>query len=86
MAKGKKTGGRQKGTPNKVSSTVKQNVIEVFDTLGGVGAMAKWAENNQTEFYRLYARCLPHEIGAESDTDQISVQIVRFSDLEPDAN
>lgn len=33
MAKGKKTGGRQKGTPNKVSSVTKEMVIEVLSTM-----------------------------------------------------
>ena len=36
--------------------------MAVFDKIGGREAMAKWAKENQTEFYRLYARCLPHEV------------------------
>lgn len=27
--------------------------------------MAEWAQENQTEFYKLYAKLLPHEISAE---------------------
>ena len=59
MAVGKKTGGRQKGTPNKVSGTVRENVVTVFDQIGGLESMAKWAVENQTEFYRLYSKLLP---------------------------
>ena len=33
----------------------------MFVRLGGTAAMAKWAANNQTEFYRIYARMLPIE-------------------------
>lgn len=31
MAKGKKTGGRAKGTPNKVTSTMRENIKKVLD-------------------------------------------------------
>lgn len=65
MAQGKKTGGREKGTPNKLSSGVKANVVGVFDQIGGREAMAEWAKDNQTEFYRLYAKLLPHEVTGE---------------------
>jgi hypothetical protein len=57
-----KVGGRVKGTPNKVSGTAKENIIAVFTRLGSTAAMAKWAADNQTEFYKLYARLLPTEI------------------------
>lgn len=61
MAAGVKTGGRQKGTPNKISATVRENVVAVFDEIGGVDQMVMWARENTTEFYRLYARLLPTE-------------------------
>jgi hypothetical protein len=62
MAAGKKTGGRVKGTPNALSSGVKSNIIGVFDKIGGRDQMAKWAQENQTEFYKLYGRLLPTEV------------------------
>lgn len=61
MARGRKTGGREKGTPNKIGGAVRENVISVFETLGGTKQMADWARENLTEFYRLYARLLPTE-------------------------
>lgn len=61
MAKGKKTGGRLVGTRNKVTMTVKDNVIAVFERIGGMDALAEWAEENRTEYYRLYAKLLPTE-------------------------
>ena len=72
MALGKKTGGRQKGTPNKVSGTVRENVISVFDGLGGLDAMTGWARENQTEFYRLYSKLLPTQIDATVAERQMS--------------
>ncbi len=73
MAMGRKTGGRTKGTPNKVSGTVKDNVIEVFEGIGGIATMMEWAKQNQTEFYRLYARLLTREVAGASDGQPIPV-------------
>ena len=62
---GKREGaGRKKGVPNKLSGSVKQNIVGVFDRIGGREKMAKWAEENQTDFYRLYGRLAPTEIEA----------------------
>jgi hypothetical protein len=57
---GKREGsGRKPGTPNKMSATVKQNVIEVFEQLGGVDHMKQWAIDNPNNFYNIYAKILP---------------------------
>lgn len=65
MALGKKTGGRQKGTPNKLSTNVKDNVISVFESLGGTDHMKKWAEENPSHFYNIYAKLLPLQVTGE---------------------
>lgn len=62
MAKGCKTGGRVKGTPNKTTDTVKNILIETFDRLGGVETLSAWARENQTEFYKLWIKLLPHDV------------------------
>lgn len=59
MAKGQKTGGRQKGTPNRVTATAKEAMQLAFEGLGGVDALTAWARKNQTDFYKLYARLIP---------------------------
>lgn len=79
MAQGKKTGGRTKGTPNKLSGGVKSNVVAVFDKIGGRDAMAEWARENPTEFYKLYGRLLPHEVTGE-DGGPLIIETVRFAD------
>lgn len=53
--------GRPKGARNKVSGTAKENMVAVFTRLGGTAEMARWAKDNQTEFYKLYARLIPVE-------------------------
>ncbi len=42
---------------------------ESFELIGGVSMLAAWAYQNQTEFYRLYAKLLPsqslHDFGGK---------------------
>jgi hypothetical protein len=61
MAKGKKTGGRLKGSANKVTVMAKDAIQQVFDGIGGVPAMIEWAEDdkNRGTFYGLFGRLLP---------------------------
>jgi hypothetical protein len=52
--------GRPKGVPNVLSGQAKDNIAAVFDRLGGIDEMVKWAEAHKTEFYtRVYPRLLP---------------------------
>jgi hypothetical protein len=57
--------GSRKGRPNAVTATAKENLIAVFNRLGGTAEMAKWARENLTDFYRLYARLVPQQIDLE---------------------
>jgi hypothetical protein len=59
---------RPPGAKNKVSATAKENLIAVFTRLGGTAAMAKWAQENQTDFYRLYAKLVPQQIDVDVTT------------------
>jgi hypothetical protein len=81
MASGVKTGGRQKGTPNKLGTTAKENIANVFTRLGGVQAMVKWANANPTQFYQLYGKLLPLQAevtGAEGGPiETITRRVVR---------
>ena len=54
-----------------------------FDLIGGADALADWARDKPTEFYRLFARLipLPREDGG---ADGPEVEIVRFSDPSAD--
>jgi len=69
MAERQKTGGRTVGTPNKVTGAVKENFMAVFVRLGGTAAMAEWAGENKTEFYKLYARLIPADVKLSGDPD-----------------
>ena len=56
--------GRKKGTPNKSTVLVKSVLAEAFEGIGGVPALIKWAEDNQTEFYKLFVKLLPVQVDA----------------------
>jgi len=81
---GKREGaGRKKGVPSKLSGSVKQNIVSVFDKIGGREKMAKWADENQTDFYRLYGRLAPTEVEAKVQTElvgEIEVTLVDSKD------
>lgn len=62
MAIGRKTGGRSKGTPNKLTRAFKTAVMLAFQDIGGDPAFSKWAKANPTEFYKIAARLIPHEV------------------------
>lgn len=65
MAKPKgspKTGGRQKGTPNKLTVAAKEAFSLAFQGLGGVEGLIDWAKGNPDEFYKLYARLIPVDV------------------------
>lgn len=51
--------GRPKGTPNKFNLAARDAFAMAFNELGGTEALAKWAVENPTDFYKLYARLIP---------------------------
>jgi hypothetical protein len=55
-----KTGGRQRGTPNKTPA-FRAVVLEVFDQLGGATWLKAFAQTNPVEFARVLARLMPLE-------------------------
>ena len=69
--KRRKTGGRQKGTPNRTTVAIKEAMLSVFaDLQAGAGGgnlhFLEWAKGNSTEFYRLASKLLPLQLtGAE---------------------
>lgn len=80
-----KTGGRTAGTLNKVSATVKDNVLAVFNRLGGTSGMAEWANENKTEFYKLYGKMIPNSAEVSGpEGAPIQVQAVEMKIIDPE--
>ena len=68
--KRRKTGGREKGTPNKSTSAIREAMLAVFEELqaraGGDNAhFLKWAQGNSTDFYKLTSKLLPLQVSGE---------------------
>ena len=78
MAKGQKTGGRQAGTPNKISTTVRDNVVSVFDEIGGTEFMKRWATENPNQFFALYAKLLPLQAQISGDPENPVEMVVKW--------
>lgn len=79
MALGRKTGGRQKGTPNHITTSIKQAFQEAFEKMGGAAALVAWGVNNQTEFYKLASKLIPIDVKADVKAD---VTVSELSDTE----
>lgn len=68
MAKGKKTGGRVKGTPNKLTGALKDIILQALSNAGGVTYLEQQAKDNPNAFLSLVGRVLPLQVkdgGAE---------------------
>ena len=63
---GKKTGGRQLGTLNKLTRTCRVAIEYAADSLGGAERLAEWAaespENEATFWRHIYPRLLPSSV------------------------
>ncbi len=62
MAKGKKTGGRQPGSPNKVTRELKDMVLMALSKAGGVTYLTKQATETPQAFLSLLGRVLPMQV------------------------
>ena len=62
-----KTGGRQPGTPNRLTGAFKEAVRIVYNGLGGHEAFLEWARENRTEYYRIASRLIPNEMRQDED-------------------
>lgn len=67
-----KTGGRKKGTPNRVSASVKLSVEQAFEALGGVDELVAWARENRGDFYKLWFKLLPAQPFVDDASEEIS--------------
>lgn len=66
MAKGRKTGGRKKGTPNVATRTVREAFVEAFALVNqGPSALAAWGRANPDKFYPLASKLIPVDVTSD---------------------
>jgi hypothetical protein len=68
MAVGRKTGGRQKGTPNKINAALKDMILQALDEAhqdGAVAYLKSQASANPTAFLSLVGKVLPTQLTGE---------------------
>ncbi len=78
MAKGqfeKGNAGKPKGAINKLTKTVKERVLEVFNELqtDPQSNLLSWAKEEPTEFYKIAAKLIPSDINAKIEGKIITV-------------
>jgi hypothetical protein len=77
-----KTGGRQKGTPNKLTADVKAMVLEALDKAGGVAYLLTQAQTNPNAFLTLVGKVLPMTLAGDPD-NPVAVQAIERRIVKP---
>lgn len=69
MAYGKKTGGRVKGTPNKVTGVLRDMILQALDEQegGGIAYLKLQAMENPAAFMTLLGKVLPTQLTGQND-------------------
>ena len=73
----KKIGGKEKGTPNKLTRTVKEALLLAFNELQNdkKANLISWGKENPSAFYQVAAKLIPTEISA--NIEKVTVKVVR---------
>lgn len=71
--------GRPKGSTNKMGASVKETFEKAFHLLqqNDRVKLAKWGEENPTDFYKLAAKLIPAEINAKVESRIERIEVVR---------
>ena len=89
MAKGRKTGGRVAGTPNKVTALLKDQILQAGADAhpeGMVGYLKQQAQDNPPAFMTLLGKVLPTQVTGPNDGPvQIEAIAVRIVDADKES-
>lgn len=69
--------GKVKGTPNKLTQTVKEVFTNVFSELqeDPEVKLSEWAKSNPTDFYKLSAKLIPTAVNAEITVKKVGLDL-----------
>jgi hypothetical protein len=82
MAKGKKTGGRTKGTPNKINADLKGMILGALSETGGQQYLVEQSKSNPVAFLGLIGRVLPMTIQGDKDNPVKTIFEIRWGQPE----
>lgn len=71
-------GGRPKGVQNKLTRTVKETVLAVFNDLQSdpEANLLSWAQQEPTEFYKIASKLIPTEVKGQVELSGIKQIII----------
>jgi hypothetical protein len=64
--------GRPMGSKNRVPANLRNDLITVYEQLGGIEGMRDWAkknDRNRTVFYKILASTLPRQVAVSAKVD-----------------
>ena len=64
--------GRPKGSPNKITGSMKEMILEAFEKAGGTDWLARQAEENPVAFMGLLSKLLPTDMQVYAQIEPIS--------------
>lgn len=81
-----KTGGRTKGTPNKLTKTVKERVLDAFNELqeDAKANLVTWGKENPHHFYQIAAKLIPTEVNTQITSDGIANLVISHASKRKD--
>ena len=77
MAKGRKTGGRAKGTPNRITGAVRDLILAALEGVGGQEYLERQAEENPAAFMTLLGKVLPLSVQGDPEAPLAVTVITR---------
>lgn len=81
MATGKKTGGRIKGTPNKLTKDLKEMILGALDEAGGQNYLLEQSRKNPAAFLTLLGKVLPTTLAGDAQAPLHTVTRVEIVPL-----
>lgn len=76
-------GGRPKGTPNKVTASIRETFSNVFNALQNdeKANLTSWGKDNTTEFYKLASKLIPLDVAVQGGlTLQVITGVPDYAD------
>src|SRR3954447_17129334 len=78
-----KTGGREKGTPNRLTSALKEIILGALDDAGGQQYLVRMATEQPIAFMTLLGKVLPTTLSGDADNPIKSIDRIEYVIVDP---